>query len=298
MGSGNWTASTYATYTTSSKGYATLDSFVNDMTLKAQSLYQARGLSKVLNPYKVMRECRDSDEHPETLPVILALDVTGSMGDAAVKVSQKLNKIMTSLYEDETVKDVEFCIMGIGDFYCDSVPVQISQFESDVRIAEQLDELFFEFGGGGNTYESYSAAWYMGLHHCDLDCWKRGKKGIIITIGDEGPNPYLPKEGRYAGITTTIGDILETDVDTKTLYAEAAQKFDIYHISIDNSSSCYQYHQQHYDIDSKWQELLGPDNYKVATLDSLAKDIVDIITNNEKTTISFVENSSFEGIYW
>ena len=67
---------------------------------------------------------------------------------------------MTKLYEDIT--DVEFMIMGIGDLAYDNSPIQISQFESDIRIAEQLDKLWFENGGGGNDYESYTAAWYMG----------------------------------------------------------------------------------------------------------------------------------------
>ena len=198
MGSGSWTSRSFADYTTTTKGMAVEDFM--DTSFSAQELYKARRLSAALDPKIVMRECRDSEEHPNTLPVILALDVTGSMGGSAVKVAQKLNDIMTELYNDPNVQDIEFCIMGIGDLYCDDAPIQISQFESDIRIAEQLDELYFEGGGGGNSYESYTAAWYMGVNHCDLDCWKRGQKGIIITMGDELPNPYLPKNGRYCGL--------------------------------------------------------------------------------------------------
>ena len=85
-----------------------------------------------------MRECCDSEEHPNTIPVILGLDVTGSMGEAAVKTAQALNEIMTTLYSE--VNDIEFCTMGIGDLFYDHSPIQISQFESDVRIVEQLEE--------------------------------------------------------------------------------------------------------------------------------------------------------------
>lgn len=109
--------------------------------------FKSCGLNAALDPKNVIRECRDSDEHPNTIPVILALDVTGSMGDAAVAVAKKLNVIMTRLFEN--IKDVEFMIMGIGDLAYDSTPIQASQFESDIRIAEQLDKLYFEYGGGG-----------------------------------------------------------------------------------------------------------------------------------------------------
>ena len=76
------------------------------------------------------------------------------------------------------VKDVEISIMAIGDLAYDSAPIQMSQFESDVRIAEHLDKVYFGGGGGGNCYESYSLAWYCGLNHAQLDCWERGKKAL------------------------------------------------------------------------------------------------------------------------
>lgn len=54
----------------------------------------------ILDPKNVIRECCDTEEHPNTIPVILALDVTGSMGQAAVEVAKKLNVIMTKLNYD------------------------------------------------------------------------------------------------------------------------------------------------------------------------------------------------------
>ena len=293
MGSGSWSSRSFSDYTTTTKGMAVAD-FI-DTSFSAQELYKARRLSAVLDPKNVMRECRDSEEHPNTLPVILALDVTGSMGDSAVKVAQKLNEIMTELYNDPNAQDIEFCIMGIGDLYCDSSPIQISQFESDIRIAEQLDELYFEGGGGGNSYESYTAAWYMGVNHCDLDCWKRGQKGIIITMGDELPNPYLPKAGRYCGLAEATGDKLQDDVLTEDLYKQVTEKFDVYHISIDDKESSYSWNNRRNNLDEHWTELIG-DHYSVANLDNLATRIVEIVTKRD-TTMSPITTDGNEVVW-
>lgn len=273
MGGGSWTTRDFASYTTASKGM-TMDSFVNAANLSTQNIYKRYSLAPGLDPHNIMRECCDSDEHPNTVPVILALDVTGSMGGAAVKTAQKLNEIMTDLYADKDIHDIEFCIMGIGDLAYDSAPIQMSQFESDIRIAEQMDAVYFEKGGGGNSYESYTAAWYMGLNHCSLDCWKRGEKGIIITLGDECPNPYLPMRP----LSAATGDNLQGDVETEDLYTDVQEKFDIYHISVDDAQSSFEWHERRYDCSKKWTELLG-ENYFISTLDKLPETITNIIKN-------------------
>ena len=280
MGGGSWTTKAYASYTTSTRG-VTLDSFTT-ADYSAQEVYKSRKLSDVLNPKNITRLCRDSEEHPYTLPVILALDVTGSMGGASVKVAQKLNEIMTTLYADDTIRDIEFCIMGIGDLAYDWAPIQMSQFESDVRIAEQLDQIYFEAGGGGNHYESYSAAWYMGARHCDLDCWKRGKKGIIITMGDELPNPYLPS----GKLNQHTGDKTQADVESAILLQEAKEKFDIFHIAVDDRETSYE-HYKYFHIDEEWQKMLGEDHYFVANLNQLANTIVNIIKSCNDSEVIF-----------
>ena len=288
MGGGAWTSSSAASYVSksySAYGAATLDDLAK---LHVNQVYSARRIDPMLNPKGVIRECRDSEEHPETFPIILALDVTGSMGNATKMCAAKLNDIMENLYGK--VKDVEFLMMGIGDLAYDSAPIQATQFESDVRILDQTTKIYFEAGGGGNSYESYTAAWYFGLHNTDLDCWKRGKKGVIITMGDEPLNPYLP--GKSLG--NVLGNPTQ-DVDTEALYKEVCEKFDVYHIVItDPHASAAHYVNA---IQNSWGKLLGQ-RCLYAKCDELDKVIGQIVDDSIGTQTFTKPAIAKEGISW
>ena len=290
MGGGSWTSTAYCSYTATTRGM-TAETYADSRTyINVQDAFKARGLDPALNPHGVTRECLDSEEHPNTVPVILALDVTGSMGKAATMVSKKLGQIMEKIYEYGKVKDIEFCVMAIGDLAYDRAPVQISQFESDIRIAEQLDKVWFEGGGGGNAFESYTAAWYMGLYHCKLDCWKRGERGIIITLGDEQLNPYLSK----ARILQFIGDSIQEDVETPSLYQQAVQKYNIHHISVNDQECCYERNNYGGVLDRSWQELLN-ENYHVSTIEGLEDMITNIVVGEFAGT---AESTTIQEISW
>lgn len=269
MGGGSFNARDFGLYSKS------VGKIYNNSTGRVSNqVFTAERLKEVLNPKGVIRECCNSDEHPNTIPVILGLDVTGSMGSACNETAQALGQIMTKLYDK--YKDIEFCIMGIGDFECDDAPLQVSQFESDVRIAQRIDDIYMEHGGGGNGYESYSAAWYFGLYKTKLDAFtKQSRKGIIITMGDEPLNPDLPAER-----LKQVLDERETGiVKTPELYKKACEKFDIFHISINDSSSSYDWHKQ--DIERTFNPLLG-ERVKVSTIDNLANTIVGCIDESLK----------------
>lgn len=285
MGSGSWTSSSFTTYS-KSVGRTVLSDGTLHSGYSAQDIFKSRNIQPELNPLNAIRECCDSDEHPNTIPVILALDVTGSMGSAAAEVAKKLNEVMTKLYEK--VADVEFLVMGIGDLAYDSAPIQASQFESDIRIAEQLDKIFFERGGGGNNYESYTAAWYFGLKHTKLDCWNRGKKGIIITMGDEPLNPYLP----HKPLSLVTGDSLQSDVETETLYESAIKKFEIYHLAVDDNATSYNWHEEQ--IKESFGKYLDGEHLIVVGLNNIASTIVNIVSG-ERT---YEERNANNEISW
>lgn len=286
MGSGTWTALAYRDYATKRGTSISADGTLNIDS--NQSHFINRSLNEDLNPQNIVRECCNTEEHPNTLPVILALDITGSMGDVAVEIAKKLNPVMTNLLSK--YRDIEFCVMGIGDLAYDHAPIQMSQFESDTRIAEHLDKIYFEFGGGGNDYESYTAAWYMGVNHSKLDCWEQGRKGIIITIGDEFLNPYLP----YRTLSCATGDKIQSNIETAQLYKAAKEKFDIYHIDVAHG---YRASGQDSRMDD-FAETIGKSHCFPANLDNVADTIVEIIDSvQQDNDVANVVNQNGE-ISW
>lgn len=288
MGNGYYDTLSSSIYTTTTYGVNSTNGLRN---FAPQEIYRARDLDPMLNPRNVYRECCDSEDHPNSLPVILGLDVTGSMGKACAMCASKLDEIMTTLYK--TNKDVEFCMMGIGDFACDNAPLQVTQFESDVRILDQTTKLWLEGGGGGNGWESYTAAWYFGLNRCKLDCWNKGERGIIITMGDEPLNSYLPWRRLHEVLG---GESEKKDVNTLELYKAVSKKYDIYHIAITNDSSYGFYKNQ---IEESWRPLLG-DHLLIAESDQLP-DLIAAIVNgrtNEYVTHTDETQTDNEGISW
>ena len=286
MGYGAFTAKSYAAYNTSmaSVDGRSYDDFTGRVV---NQTFTSRSIDEALDPKKFkVRECVNSEEHPNTVPVILALDVTGSMGGACSETAAALGNIITNLYEK--FEDIEFCIMGIGDLAYDRAPIQMSQFESDVRIAEALDKVYIEHGGGGNNFESYTAAWYMGLKRTKLDCFdKQNRKGIIITMGDEPLNPYLP----VRKLNDAIDSSEQSDVETPELFKQASEKFDIFHIAVDDDETSYRSYKKY--IEESFGKLLG-DRYKVSTINTLAKTIEDCITEAIQVQVAPVVQTTNE----
>lgn len=280
MGSGRWTKESFVSYS------AMLGrSYAEDTGRVSGQTYKARKIDKSLDPREfTVRECVNTEEHPNTIPIILALDVTGSMGEACSETAAALGVIVSNLYDKIT--DVEFCVMGIGDLAYDDAPVQMSQFESDIRIAEALDKIYMEHGGGGNRFESYTAAWYMGLKRTKLDCYDlQGRKGIIITMGDEPLNPYLP----YNELNSDTNAKEQADIETGDLYVQASEKFDIFHIAVDSPQDCYAHYKE--DIEKSFGQILGS-NLKVATINNLAQVIEECIMTSVNGTSATPTNGT------
>ena len=258
MGGGSWTTKDWATYTTS-RGYTDKST--------ASDMYTAYHMKDEFNPLKItVRESCDSAEHPNSTPIVLCLDVTGSMGSVLETVSKRLGDTMTEIYERNPVDDPQIAFMAIGDTYYDNSPFQVTQFESDIRIAEQLNQIYFERGGGGNDGESYLQAWYFASRRCKTDAWdKHNKKGFLFTVGDECCLPTLSKEH----IKEFLGDDVEADLTREELLTEVSRKWEVYHLIV--KPVYYQ------DPEKDWYQLLGDNSLYVENIDKIPEIIVSIL---------------------
>lgn len=212
-------------------------------------LYQSRSMKDYLNPHGVKyRESCDSLDNPASTAIIFGLDVTGSMGYLSEEIAKgALNRTMLEVYDKQPVTNPHIMFQAIGDSKSDDAPLQTTQFEADIRIAEQLLDVYFEGRGGGNGGESYLLSWYFAAKHTKIDCYEnRKEKGFLFTIGDECCHKVVTTEE----IKRVFGDI-SADQTAERLFEMASKKYEIFHIVM--KAGAYQY--QH--SGKAWHELIG-----------------------------------------
>lgn len=197
-----------------------------------------------------IRECRDSALHPNSIAIQFWLDLTGSMGSIPENlIKNKLDKLIETMLNHK-VQDCSVMFGGIGDHISDSDPLQVGQFESGtLELDKWLKGLYLEGNGGGQQKESYLLAWLIGARHTSIDCFeKRGKKGYIFTVGDEGTHEVLKADK----LKDLMGYSEASDLTAEQLLKEASQMYNIFHIHVQDGS---------YPNDSRifaqWKDLLG-----------------------------------------
>lgn len=280
MGGGSFDSDAYARATTTRRS-AGVDDFDYDTRVRTGA---ASGIHPDLDPKKVagptspvagkpIRESRDSDEHPESLPVAIFFDVTGSMGQIPRVLQQKLVKLMEIVREKAGIKDPQILVGAIGDSHCDQYPFQVGQFESDNRFDEQLRNIILEGGGGGQVQESYGLAWRFAAYHTATDSFeKRGKKGYLFTMGDESLWPKITR----SEVKDIFGVKAQEDETVEALLERVKEQWEVFHLfSVDGS------YPNDATIQNRWKKLLGERFVRVEDSSLVCEVIAGIIHSIE-----------------
>jgi hypothetical protein len=250
----------------------------------ARSVYEIfsqREINRAMNPSGItVRESRDSEEHPNSVSIILALDVTGSMGSIPHHlVKEGLPKIMSGILQSGT-KDPQVMFLAVGDHEYDQSPLQVGQFESsDEMLDKWLTNVYLEGGGGGNTGESYLLAWYFAGLHTAIDCFeKRKKKGFLFTIGDEPTLPDIPAKA----LRHIMGEGQYESLYAATLLDKARESYHVFHLHIKQT-----YAGGMQETIDGWKQLLGDYLIVLERHEEVSKIIPEIIaeiTHRESET--------------
>jgi len=274
MGGGRFTSADWGTYSsTKVTGKSTAEVFTSS---KIDADLDPKGVT--------IRESRDSDDNPQSNAIIVGVDVTGSMGMIADAMVRKgCATLVTEIYDRKPVSDPHVMFMGIGDVKFDRAPLQVTQFEADIRIADQLTKIYLEGGGGGNSSESYTFPWYFAAMHTSIDCFeKRGKKGYLFTAGDEEVPAVLKAEE----VEKFLGYKPETDFTAADLLTIVSRQYEVFHLMVEQGS----HYRSHGDrVKRSWENLLGQRAIPLADHTKLSEVIVSIIQaieGEDKATIA------------
>ncbi len=234
MGNSRWDDTQYRSYA-SSTGY--------DRATRIEDVF-SRQMDTKLDPRNVkvgkgdrvglqLRESIISDANPNPTPIILGLDVTGSMRGIAQKIAQtELPKLMTEIHSSGVVSDPHVMFMGIDDVFAQGHgALQVSYFEPDLRIVEQLRQMWMVGNGGGNGSESYDLAWYFAGRYTYLESLeKQGRKGFLFTFGDEAA-PFQEVDARELELIFGPGEYENTRPESSLELAR--KKFQVFHVVVE-----------------------------------------------------------------
>lgn len=219
-----------------------------------------------------IRECLDSDEHPLTVPVVVAFDETGSMGHGPRIIQEKLASLK-GLTLRAGLNDVQLCFGAYGDAANNEVaPVQIGQFESGIEMEEWLNNLYLEGNGGGNGGETAGLLLWFLANFSRLDSVeKRDKKGYIFLTGDE-----ISLDVSKEMITKYIDAPVERGYTMQEVIDQVSEMYEVFFLLVDNSSAKYQRSEEF------WKRLLGDDHVIIVeNLENVSEMVASVLAIEE-----------------
>ena len=192
MGSGSWSKQDYRQFIDEATDKGTRSAFQY-----SQQMQQTADEERTAHPYmdprnKPRRECRDLIEKL-VRAIIWGLDETGSMDKNPGILIKILDELVTLLTDGGYIENPEVLSVAFGDIpNGEAAPLQVGEFEADVRIAEWISRIFIENKGGGTGQESSQMVLFLAARQIDADPWeKRQEKGYLFLITDEAPYPHV-----------------------------------------------------------------------------------------------------------
>jgi hypothetical protein len=191
---------------------------------------------KIVSPHKHVRS-----ESPN--PLIIAVDVTGSMASWPFEIFDRLPLLFNTLSQYRP--DLEICFAAIGDGAVDQWPLQVTSFASGFDLEQQLGALYGE-GGGGDAPESYGLFSRWVNTHVQIP--NAQEKPFMIVFGDITMHPKTPRaqvKGILGDDSFGIGDF-----DALNDWRETAQRWNTWFLRRPNGK-------RGDDVDKQWAKAIG-----------------------------------------
>ena len=167
---------------------------------------------KIIDPGKFIRSASPD-------PLIIAVDVTGSMASWPFEIFDRLPLLYNTLSQYR--ENLEICFVAIGDAGCDRWPLQATTFAGGYDLEQLLGSLYGE-GGGGDAPESYGLfAHWVNTH---VQTPAAGETPFLIVFGDAPMHPTVPRQQ----ITRYLGDKTNGDVDAIAAWRQVCRNWNVW----------------------------------------------------------------------
>lgn len=151
-----------------------------------------------------------------TNPLVIAVDVTGSMASWPFEIFDRLPLLYNTLSQYRP--DLEVCFAAIGDGAVDRWPLQVTTFAGGFDLEQLLGSIYGE-GGGGDAPESYGLfAHWLNTH---VSIPNAGEPPFLIVFGDITMHPKTPAKQ----ISHYLGNGVRRDVDSIKAWKEVTRRW-------------------------------------------------------------------------
>lgn len=178
-----------------------------------------------------------------TNPIIVAVDVTGSMARWPFEIFDRLPLLYTTLQAYR--EDTEILFAAIGDGKVDRWPLQVTSFASGYDLEQQLGAIYGE-GGGGDAPESY------GLFAHWVDTHVRApnaERPFLIVFGDITMHEHVPADQ----IRDIMGDGSQGGIESFEAWSKVASKWNTWFLRRPGGKEG-----DH--VDQQWAKAIGGDH--------------------------------------
>ena len=253
-----WSDDTSDWYGTPGYAYGTAGKDARDEAARRAASAGPRAYGAHHAPNPAMVDPRKRIRTESKNPLVVAVDVTGSMSSWPFEIFDRLPLLYNTLSQYR--EDLEICFAAIGDAGCDRWPLQVTEFAHGYDLEQQLNALYGE-GGGGDAPESYGLfAWWV-EHHVEAP---QAKKPFLVVFGDAPMHRTIPRAqverllGETApqeGSSTWAGklsSLLSTDdsFDAIAAWRRVAEKWDVWFLRRPTG-------RKGDEVDRQWAEAIG-----------------------------------------
>jgi hypothetical protein len=191
-------------------------------------------VEKIIDPSKHVRSESKN-------PLIIAVDVTGSMANWPFEIFDRLPLLYNTLSQYR--EDLEICFAAIGDAGYDDWPLQVTIFASSYDLEQLLLGIYGE-GGGGDAPESYGLFAHWVNTHVKVPNIQ--EPPFLILFGDVSMHPKVPK----AHLARYLGDQVEQDIDSIKTWQQISETWNIWFLRRPTGKSG-----DH--VDAQWGQAIG-----------------------------------------